>query len=196
MFLRGSSVPTKSTYGSTGGRSRGVHRGAPGTAHRHARLRHAEPRLHLAGGVGRDDDDVVGLLRVSLDEAAVVAAELGLGPLGVIEEIEVVDGQNARRAPGRDERRARRVDHVPGARQHLDRRPLGAMPEAGQHPCGHARIHRRGAAAWRRSRGGPSMSWRRAPSRRGRPRPPRGPRPAGGYTLLRRTVAAGPAGSR
>ena len=114
---------------------------------------HAEPRLDFAGRVGRDGDDVVGLVRMAAGQRRVAPGELGLGPLRMMQEVEVVDGRQPHAGPGGHERRLRRLDDVPwAAGQPFDRRPGPPLPErpstAGL-AAGRRRRRRRGSASAR-----------------------------------------------
>ena len=58
----------------------------------------------------------------------------------MIEKIEIVHGDDARRAPARNHQRVSGVHDVDGSGEHFNRRPLQTVPEEVQHPHGHAAV--------------------------------------------------------
>ena len=76
--------------------ARGGQAGAPG---RHTMMRsgrHAEAVLDLARGVLGDHDDRIRAPGVGCRQRRIVAANLRRGPLGMVEEVEIVDGHDLR----------------------------------------------------------------------------------------------------
>ena len=63
----------------------------------------------------------------------IVAPDFRGRPVGVIEEVEVVDGHDLERPPRRQQQRVRGVCDVDRSRQPFHRRPLQAMPGEVQH---------------------------------------------------------------
>ena len=75
------------------------------------------------------------------DQARVVTSNLRLGSFGMLQEIDVVNGDHLRRPPRRREQRMRRTHHVvvTGAQQ-LDGWPFEVVPREVQQPDGNAMI--------------------------------------------------------
>ncbi len=112
----------------------------------------AEPGFDFARRVGRDGDDVVGLVRVAAGLRRIASGELGEGSLGMLEEVEVVDGRQPYSRPRRHERRQRRLDDVPwAAGQPFHRWPGPPLPERPQQPRWQPDVGDGGAG----NRGGP-----------------------------------------
>ena len=86
-------------------------------------------------------------------EGGVVAADLGPRLVGLRQEEQVVDGDDLRRAPGRDEQRVRGVDDIPTAGQRFNGGPFRAVPEIIQYPNGHTAVDDAGPDVLRRSQG-------------------------------------------
>ena len=77
---------------------------------------------------------MIGPEHVLLNQRAVVAAHFGPGPLGMREEVEVVDGDNLGRVLRRNQRRPGGVDDVEAPGDHFDRWPFPAVPQPVEHP--------------------------------------------------------------
>ena len=85
-------------------------------------------------------------MRVFTRQRGVVAADLGARPLGMRQEIQIVDGHDLRRGPRRQQQRMRRMrDVVRAAGEHFGWRPSEPMPRQIQQPHGHAAIDDRRA---------------------------------------------------
>ena len=69
--------------------------------------REIESAGDLVGGVCRRHHDSVRAVRVSARQLGIVAPDLACDPGGVTEKVEVVDGDQARGTPGRDEQGGR-----------------------------------------------------------------------------------------
>ncbi len=70
-------------------------------------------------------DDRVGAARMRGRQLGIVASDLAAYAFGMVQEEEVVNGDDLRRVPGRNQQRMRGMHDVDSARQRLDRRPLG-----------------------------------------------------------------------
>ncbi len=91
--------------------------------------------------VGRRNDDQLGRMRGATHEGGVVAADLLPRPLGVQQEIEVVDRDHARGAARGQQQRVRRMDDIVAPpREQLGRRPPQAVPCPVQRSNRHAAI--------------------------------------------------------
>jgi hypothetical protein len=103
-----------------------------------------EAILHGSGGVLGDDDDEVGGPGMTPGQAWVVAANLGTCVLGMVQEVQIVHGDDLRGATGRHQQRVRGVRDVHGAGQALDRGPPQPVPEEVQQADGQPPVPRRG----------------------------------------------------
>ena len=109
---------------------RAVHDRPPGR-HTVMRRRGTPSRRWTSPAVNAEiDNHMIGPEHVLLHERAVVAAHLGPGPLGMREEIEIVDVTTLGGMLRRNQRRPRRVDHVEAPRPASPRAaiPGGATP--------------------------------------------------------------------
>ena len=106
----------------------------------------AEAGPDLAGRVLGDHDDQVGALRVARRERGIVAPDLGAAPAGVIEEIEIVDGDDLDGAvPARQQQGMGRVGNVHRSGKALHRRPFQPVPGKVEDPDRHADVNDAGA---------------------------------------------------
>jgi len=104
--------------------------------------RHFQAPGHLGRGPCRRDDDTVGPMGMPSREPRVVASRVAVRPFRVVEEIEVVDGDDARGVARRNQEGLGGVNHVEGAaREHLDRRPLHTAPRTVQRPQRNAPVN-------------------------------------------------------
>ncbi len=123
-------------------------RGRARWTQRNAIARYGQLRCDQPGRVLRHRDDSVGLPRVPGSEGWVVAADLRGRAFRMLEEIQVVHGDDPGGAPCRHQQGMHRMRHVNGAGEGLGRRPLESMPaqveKADRHPRiddRHARNH-------------------------------------------------------
>ena len=99
-----------------------------------------EARRNLRRRVFRHGDDGVGAVGVAARQRRVVAADLGLCPGAVVEEVEVVDRDDLRRAPGRHQQRVHGVGDVDRPGEPLDRRQFQPVPREIQHRHRNSRV--------------------------------------------------------
>ena len=96
---------------------------------------------HLLAGVRRRHDDAVRPVGVRTRQHRIVPSDFPCATFGMAEKVNVVDGDQARGAPGRDQQWRRRVHDIERAGgQGFDGRPLAVMPEPVQHPDGHTTV--------------------------------------------------------
>jgi len=107
--------------------------------------------IRASEAVLRDADDAVGSLHVGANERHVVAADLGLGQLRVLQEEEVVERDDVLRLPAGDDERMRRMNEVEGdAHQAVEGREAEAVPGEMKELPRHAPVHHRDVGRPRR----------------------------------------------
>ena len=83
-------------------------------------------------GMRRGRDDGIGPAGVVWCQLRIVSANFGARAFRVQKEIEIVNRDDLRGAPGGDQQRMRRMRDVDVACKHLHVRPLDSMPEVVQ----------------------------------------------------------------
>ena len=107
---------------------------------------HVKQALDLAGGELRHHDDPVGAVRMRARQRRVVAAHFGSGPLGMPQEVQVVDGHHLRGGAGRQQQWVQRVRDVErAASHHLGRWPPQAVPCQIEQPDGNLTVDQMGS---------------------------------------------------
>ena len=115
-------------------------------AHDDAVGRHRQPRRRPRRAVcSRDHDHQVGAPGMARGQGGIVAPDFRGRPVGVIEEVEVVDGDHLERPPRRHHQRMRGVGDVDRSGQPFHRRPFQAMPGEVQHADRDPRVDDDGA---------------------------------------------------
>ena len=135
----------------------------PGRADVDALGREPELPHDLAGGVLRRDDDGIGARRVRSRQSRIVAPNFRRHLFGMLQKVQVVNGDDLGRASSGDQHRALAVHDITIAGERLDRRPFQPVPQPQQQANWNVAIDDVGRLAFQMQEPEPaglSMSWK------------------------------------